>query len=153
MTDPQPDAKLRAVLAQLRWRVHPERFVVVGLEPRERLLALQLLPGITEPFAQFFVEPDELTLVLAESDWREMYPAFPHARVLRPYRVISFDNDLPPDLVGFMAAISKALAHAGVPLLPICGHSRDHLLVRDLDLDTALKAIATLAAGCQAPAK
>ena len=85
-----------------------------------------------------------MTLAIAESDWRPISHAFPHARVERPYRVISFDLDLPGGLVGFMAAISGALAAAGVPLLAICAYSKDHLLVREEHLDAALGAIGAL---------
>jgi len=64
--------------------------------------------------------------------------------VARPYRAISFDLDLPDGLVGFMAAISGALAAAGVPLLAVCGYARDHLLVREEHLERALHAIEVL---------
>jgi hypothetical protein len=85
-----------------------------------------------------------VTLVLEEPDWRAISPAFPHARVERPYRLISFEADLPPDLVGFMALTSGALARAGVPLLALCGFHRDHLLVRESDLERAEGAIRAL---------
>jgi hypothetical protein len=136
--------QLRAVLAQISWRARPERFIVAGLEPRERLLALRLLVGVTGVFWQLVVEPDMVTLVLAEAEWRVMSHAFPHARVERHYRAISFDMDLPDGLVGFMAAISGALAGAGVPLLAICSYAKDHLMVREEYLATALGAIEAL---------
>ena len=151
MNDSQLNAGLQAILARMRWHAWPERFVVAGLEPRERLLALRLLPGVAGTFAQLVVEPDMLTLVLAEHDWRTLSPAFPHARIQRPYRMISFDLDLPPDLVGFLAAITGALASAGVPLLAICGYARDYVLVREEDLDAALAAIGALVRAHQSP--
>src|SRR5262245_52996107 len=144
MADLQRNEQLRAVLAQISWHARPERFVVAGLEPRERLLALRLLPGVTGVFWQLFVEPDMLTLVVAEAEWRPISHAFPHARVERSYRVISFETDLPDGLVGFMGAISGALAGANVPLLAVCGYSKDHLLVREEYLAQALGAIETL---------
>jgi hypothetical protein len=144
MTDRELNDQLRAVLAQISWRARPERFVVAGLEPRERLLALRLLPGVAGAFWQLFVEPDMVTLVLAEAEWRTLSHAFPHARVERNYRAISFESDLPDGLVGFMAAISGALANASVPLLAVCGYMKDHLLVREEYLEAALKAIEAL---------
>jgi uncharacterized protein len=149
MTDPQSNHQLRAVLEQLCWHARPERLVVVGLEPRERLLALRLLPGVAGSFWQLIVEPDMVTLVLAEGEWRVISHAFPHARVERGYRAISFDLDLPSGLVGFMAAASGAMAAAGVPLLAVCGYTKDHLLVREQHLDAALEAIAALVRGQQ----
>ena len=141
MPDSEPNEQLSAILAQISWYTRPERLVVAGLEPRERLLALRLLPGVTGAFWQLIVEPDMVTLVAAEAEWRAISHAFPHARVARPYRAISFDLDLPDGLVGFMAAISGVLAAAGVPLLAVCGYARDHLLVREEHLDAALQAI------------
>jgi uncharacterized protein len=144
MADLELNEQLRAVLAQISWRTRPERFVVVGLELRERLLALRLLPGVTGAFWQLFVEPDMVTLVVAEAEWRTISHAFPHARVERNYRAISFEIDLPNGLVGFMAAISGALAGANVPLLAVCGYTKDHLLVREEYLEIALQAIEAL---------
>src|SRR5215510_4781755 len=101
MPDTEPNEQLRMVLAQVNWHARPERLVVAGLEPRERLLALRLLPGVTGAFWQLIVEPDVVTLIVAEAEWRAISHAFPHARVERHYRAISFDMDLPADLVGF----------------------------------------------------
>jgi uncharacterized protein len=128
----------------MRWRARPERFVLVGLAPDQRLLVARLLPGVTAPFTQLVVEPELITLVLPEDEWRSLSPAFRGARVQRPFRVISFDLDLPDDLVGFLAEIARALAGAGVPILAICGFARDHVLVREEHLDTALAAIQSL---------
>jgi hypothetical protein len=151
MADLEPNEQLRAVLGQISWRTRPERFVVVGLEPRERLLALRLLPGVTGAFWQLFVEPDIVTLVLAEAEWRAIGHAFPRARVERNYRAISFEIDLPDGLVGFMAAISGALAGANVPLLAVCGYTKDHLLVREEYLEVALQALEMLVKPYQQP--
>jgi uncharacterized protein len=145
------DPRLAAIFAQLRWHARPERFVVAGLAPRERLLAMQLLRSATGPFVQFTVEPDMLTLIVAEADWRILSPAFPRARVERPLRVISFDVDLPADLKGFLAAITGALATAGVPLLAICGYTKDHVLVREEHLDAAMQAVAALVSAHRQP--
>jgi uncharacterized protein len=139
------DSRIRLLLRQARWRTRPERFVLAALAPNERLLALRLLAGIVAPFMQLITEPDVLTLLLPQSDWRSLRPAFPHARIQQPFRVISFDLDLPDDLVGFLAVASQALADAGVPILAICGYSKDHILVREEHLDRALAALGALA--------
>jgi uncharacterized protein len=144
MPELEPNQQLRAILGQISWRARSEHFVVAGLAPRERLLALRLLPGVTGAFWQLVVEPDMITVVLAEAEWRVISQAFPHARVERRYRAISFEIDLLDGLVGFMAAVSGALASAGVPLLAICGYAKDHLLVREEYLDAALAAIEAL---------
>ena len=129
------------LLRQASWRVRPERFVLAGLAPSDRPVVARLLAGISAPFMDMIVEPDTVTLLLPESEWRSIRPAFASARVQSPFRVISFDLDLPDDLVGFLAAASAALATAGVPILAICGYSKDHILVREEHLDRALAAL------------
>ena len=138
MTDP----RIAILLGQARWQARSERFVLAALKPNERVLVQGLLAGVTAPFIQLIAEPDVLTLLLPQSDWRTLRPAFPHARVQAPFRVISFDLDLPSDLVGFLAVASRALADAGVPILAICGYSKDHILVREEHLERALVALA-----------
>jgi hypothetical protein len=140
-----PDPRLSAILSQSRWQVRPARFVLVGLAPSERLVATRLLAGLTAPFAQLIFEPDVLTLVLPEANWQALSAAFPRARTQGPFRVISFNLDLPDDLVGFLAAVSRALADAGVPILAICGYAKDHVMVREEHVERALAAIQSLA--------
>ena len=141
------DPRIANLLGQARWQARPERFVLAGLNPNERALALGLLAGVVSPFMQLIVEPDLLTLLLPQSDWRSLKPAFPRARVQQPFRVISFDLDLPDDLVGFLAVASRALADAGVPILAVCGFTKDHLLVREEHLERALAALEALGGG------
>ena len=138
MTDP----KITTLLQQARWQARPERFILAALEPKERALVLGLLAGVTAPFMQLIAEPDVLTLLLPQPEWRVLKPAFPRARVQQPFRVITFALDLPNDLVGFLAVASGALAEAGVPILAICGYSKDHILVREEHLERALAALA-----------
>ena len=141
------DSRISILLRQARWQARPERFVLAALEPNERVVVARLMAGVTAPFMQLIAEPDLLTLVLPKSDWRSLKPAFPHARVQEPFRVISFDLDLPNDLVGFLAVACRALAEAGVPILAICGYTKDHILVREEHLERALAALGALAGG------
>ena len=138
MTDP----RIAILLGQARWQARPERFVLAALKPNERVLVQGLLAGVTAIFMQLIAEPDMLTLLLPQSDWRVLRPAFPQAHVQAPFRVISFDLDLPNDLVGFLAVASRALAQAGVPILAICGYTKDHILLREEHLERALAALA-----------
>ena len=66
MTDP----RIATLLGQARWQARPERFVLAALKPNERRLVLGLLAGVTAPFMQLIAEPDLLTLLLPQSDWR-----------------------------------------------------------------------------------
>lgn len=138
------DPRLPDILRRLRWSALPERYVLVGIDPRESAVVIRLLGGLRAHLWQLFVAPDMITFILPENDWRSISPAFPRARVERPYRVVSFDIDLPPDLSGFLALISNALAAESVPIVAISGFSRDHLLLREADLDRALAVLDSL---------
>ncbi|HMO58733.1 MAG TPA: ACT domain-containing protein [Roseiflexaceae bacterium] len=129
------DPRLAGLLAGLRWRVRPEHYALVGLDAREQIVALRLLAGLRATFWQVTVEPEMITLLVEERDWRDLAPAFTRPRVQRPMRIISFDIDLPPDLVGFMAMLTDAIAAMGVSLLAVCSFNQDHLVVREQDLD------------------
>jgi hypothetical protein len=90
------------------------------------------------------VEPDSVTLVLTTTAWRGVSAAFPRARVEQPYRLITFTIDFSPEVVGFLAAVSGVLAAAGVPLLAVCGFTKDHLLIQERHLDTAVATLQAL---------
>lgn len=139
-----PDPRLPDILRHMRWSALPERYVLAGIDPREAAVVIRLLGGLRARLWQLFVAPDTITFIVPENDWRNISPAFPRARVERPYRVVSFEVDLPPDLSGFLAVISNALAAEAVPIIAISGFSRDHLLLREADLDRALAALDAL---------
>jgi len=139
------DPRLAAILAQMRWVTRPERFVLVRLHPRERLVALQLLSRAGSDMVQFIAEPECLTMLLSERDWRELQPGFPNARIQRYYRMISYAADLPDGLIGFLAAVTQALAAAGIPILAVCSFARDHILVQEHAAPAALLVLEQLA--------
>jgi hypothetical protein len=145
-----PDPRLPDILRRLRWAVLPERYVLAGIDPREAAVVIRLLGGLRAHLWQLFVAPDTITFILPENDWRNISPAFPRARIERPYRVVSFEIDLPPDLSGFLAVISNALAAESVPIVAISGFSRDHLLLREADLDRALAVLDSLVSSAAA---
>jgi hypothetical protein len=60
------------------------------------------------------------------------------------WRMITFDMVLPLSLIGFFAAVSTALAEAGVNLFTISAYTTDHVFVKDQKLDTAVKALEKL---------
>jgi hypothetical protein len=60
------------------------------------------------------------------------------------WRMITFDMVLPLSLIGFFAAVSGALAEAGVNLFTISAYTTDHVFVKNQKLDTAITALETL---------
>ncbi|HEU5086406.1 MAG TPA: ACT domain-containing protein [Roseiflexaceae bacterium] len=141
------DPRIAHILNTMHWRVRPERFVLAGIDAHDRPVVLRVLSGIEAPFYQMISEPGTVTLVLPQEEWRRIAPAFPHAAIEQPFRVIAFEIDLPPDLVGFMALISATLAQEQVSLLAVCSYARDYVLVRERDLERAQRAITRLTQG------
>jgi hypothetical protein len=60
------------------------------------------------------------------------------------WRMITFDMVLPLSLIGFFAAVSGALADAGVNLFTVSAYTTDHVFVKDQKLETAVKALEKL---------
>jgi hypothetical protein len=60
------------------------------------------------------------------------------------WRMITFDMVLPLSLVGFFAAVSGALADAGVNLFTLSAYTTDHVFVKNPKLETAVKSLEML---------
>ncbi|MCX6568341.1 MAG: ACT domain-containing protein [Candidatus Aminicenantes bacterium] len=60
------------------------------------------------------------------------------------WRMITFDMVLPLSLVGFFAAVSGALADAGVNIFTISAYTTDHVFVKSQKLDIAVKTLEKL---------
>ena len=88
-----------------------------------------------------FSDKFEVTLVLEQADLDRVREGSEAVRVMSGYRLLTFDAELPPDLVGFLARVSGILADAGVPVIALSAFSRDHLLIRQGDLPAALRAL------------
>lgn len=145
------DPRVPQILSQRPWRVRDERFALVGLAPADRAAAAQVFAQLDSPFAHMIAEPGIITLLLPEAAWLPLRAAFPQAQAEAPFRVISFDVDLPADLVGFLAAVGGVLAAARVPILAVCGYTKDHVVVRERHLAAAQAAIESLASRRPSP--
>ena len=60
------------------------------------------------------------------------------------WRMITFDMVLPLSLVGFFAAVSGALAEAGVNIFTVSAYTTDHFFVKNQKLETAVKSLEKL---------
>jgi uncharacterized protein len=131
------------LLRDTKVSVAPETFAIVSLTPDKWLALLadaSLSPRMTAPFL-IFKDRHEVTLVLDDADLRNMRPGLAEAQIANGYRLLTFETVLDLSVVGFMAAVSRLLAEAGVPILPVSAFSRDHILIRQTDLASALKAL------------
>jgi hypothetical protein len=59
----------------------------------------------------------------------------------RDYRALRVRGPLPLDLVGILAAIADPLAEAGLSIFAISTYDTDYVLVKERDLNTAVRAL------------
>ena len=92
------------------------------------------------------VDAAEVSAVLHADAWQKLAERFAEARVAGPYRLITFDLALDFAVVGYLAAVTSALAARGVSVYALSAHSRDHILVRRDDAAAARAALEELIA-------
>jgi len=111
------------------------------------MAAAGVVAEIGEPFCALLVDKDEVTLMIPMEAWDDFVKRLPgHTLSPQRYRLITIDVTLEPDLVGFMAHISRALAEAGVSILPFAAYTRDHLFVAEENFNTAIATLEKLKA-------
>lgn len=79
--------------------------------------------------------PDELSIVSAADSVPESVRSEPDWRVLRVAGPLDFS------LIGILAGLTGALARAGVAVFALSTFDTDYLLVREHDLERALRAL------------
>ena len=129
MSSPSP-ADLSHLLAQTRVRVDPRTFVIVSVPVR---FDSALRKALAQVHAPFFVQigSEELTAVLATDEWTTARSAFRDTEAEAGYRLITLEVRLDWQVTGYLAAVTRALADAGVPVGVLSSFQYDHLLVRD----------------------
>ncbi len=63
------------------------------------------------------------------------------------WRLITFDVVMPFEVVGFLAAVSGALAKENIPIFAVSAFSTDHIFVQDRDLSKTLGILRKLGCG------
>ena len=79
--------------------------------------------------------PDELSIVCAEGDVPASVENEPGWRILR------CEGPLDLSLPGIMASLAEPLADAGVPIFPIATHHTDYILIKESQLEKAIRAL------------
>ncbi|MDE0609889.1 MAG: ACT domain-containing protein [Anaerolineaceae bacterium] len=101
--------------------------------------AAGVVAEVGEPFCAMVVDSREVSLILPAAAVENFRARLPDADVADEIcKLISIDVVMEPELTGLVAAVSAALADAGIPLLPFASFSRDHLLVMAKHADEAL---------------
>jgi hypothetical protein len=84
----------------------------------------------------------ECTLVVGKGGAAEVAdPAYPEHAV---YRAIRMNLLAPFEGVGFISAVSGAIARAGVNILAVSAYSFDYFLVKEEDLEKTLRALGAM---------
>lgn len=143
MDNPIPSKTVLDLLRETRIEVAPATYVLLGLSHQNwtRLLENpELSPHGDAPF-MIFRDQREVTLLLEEDDWLRIRHAARDARVERDFRMLTFDLELPWNVVGYLAQVTEMLAAAQIPVGALSSFSRDHLLIKQEDLGNALRVL------------
>lgn len=136
-------ADIEELLRRTRVSVSPGFYFLVGLrhEDWQRMLENpELSPRGDAPF-MLLRDEHEVTLLLDEADWRTMRHAARDARVEGGFRLVTLDVELAWNVVGYLARITALLSSAGLSVGALSAFSRDHLLIKQDDLGTALRVL------------
>ncbi|MBO8182742.1 MAG: ACT domain-containing protein [Archaeoglobus sp.] len=120
--------------SKIKLRVSEAKYAVA----RVRDLDLSSSNFTNFPFFALINDGKEITIV-AEEDLLEDLDL--NINLEKDFRIITFETVLPFDTVGFIAKISGALAAKNIPILVFSSYSTDHILVRSIHLEDALKAL------------
>lgn len=97
----------------------------------------------SHPTAFATVQDDTETTVVVEADEARKIDA---DEIESDWKRLTFEMDLPFELVGFLARVATELANADVSVFVISSYSTDHVFVKADDLDDAISQLANL--GC-----
>ena len=120
---------------------------LLRLPAKAIILAAGIMAESGIPFCAAIADKDEMSLLLRDDVVEEFARRLHSAEISgQVYRLITFQTPLEPSLVGFMAAVSGALADAEIPILAYAAYSRDHVFVPGDHFDAAMRALAALQA-------
>jgi len=143
MSDAQQQETVGELLRRTKVEVAPATFFLVGMREEDwsRLLEQpELSPRPTVPF-MLLRDGFEVTLLLEEEDWLVMRHAVREARVEGGWRLVTLNIQLGWNVTGYLARVTEILAAASIPIGALTAFSRDHLLIKQDDLGTALRVL------------
>ena len=136
---------LEQVLASTDISSDGRDYRLLRLPANATTLAAGIMAASGIPFCAAIADKDEVSLLLRADVLQTFSRRLRAADVSEQvYRQITFEAQLEPSLVGFLAAISSALAGANIPLLAYAAYSRDHIFVPAEQFDAALRTLGAL---------
>ncbi|MDQ2741542.1 MAG: hypothetical protein M3Z66_04490 [Chloroflexota bacterium] len=119
----------------------PELYTLTSLDVRLLPDAAQLMTERGGTFASLIIERDEVSLAVAEQIWRTSSLRRRARAEDGPFRVITLDIDIDLNVCGYLAPAAVRLGEAGVAIVPCGAYLKDHLLVHERDLATAVRVL------------
>lgn len=138
---------VRNLLAKMKIVIHPDAFTLVSIDKGEETEARHLLRDL-KAFSSVTFDVAEVSLVVRADEWSELRGDFRIFKEEGPYRLITFDIVLDLSVVGFMAVVSERLAKAGISIYALSTFLRDHILVKERDIERAEDALRRLVEEC-----
>ena len=131
------------LLRRAKVEVAPATFYLIGLRHEDwaRLLENPELSPRSSATFMLLKDEHEVTLLLDETDWLTMRHVARDARVEGGFRLLTFSIELDWNVVGFLAHVTRILADAQISTGALSAFSRDHLLIKQENLGTALRVL------------
>lgn len=133
----------RELLRRTKVEVAPETFFMISLshdDYRRLLENPELSPRGKAPF-MLLSDKHEVSMMLDQNDWQTMKHALRNAKVEGGFRFVTLNLELEWNVIGYYALVTKILADAEIAVGAISAFSRDHLLIKQEDLPTALQVL------------
>jgi len=131
------------LLRETKIEVSPATFALIGISHQDwsRLLENPELSPRVDAVFMIFRNDKEVTLLIEEEDWQRIRHALRDAKVERGFRLLTFDLELAWNVVGYLARVTEILAAAGISVGALSSFSRDHLLINQDQLGSALRVL------------
>jgi hypothetical protein len=139
---------VRKLIAATEVVLYPEPLTIVSVSRDEEEKARRLI-GDLEPFSSVTFDVNEVSLVLETELWNGLIDSFHDYEEEGPYRLITFDIVLDLAIVGYLAVISRVLADAGISIYALSTYLRDHILVKESDIEKAVDVLKGLIEECK----
>jgi hypothetical protein len=139
---------IRKLIAATEVVLYPEPLMIVSVSRDEEEEARRLMEDL-EPFSSITFDVSEVSLVLKAEEWGGLKENFHDYEEEGPYRLITFDIVLDLAIVGYLAVISRVLADAGISIYALSTYLRDHILVRESDIEKAVEVLKGLIEECR----
>jgi hypothetical protein len=123
-----------------RLKVHEGTFMLLGLSSEDGIRMMSELEAqrrTTRPFMSF-QDGFECTFLFREEDRKAAGIFLLEQRVESGFRLVTLDRELNWDVVGYLARVTRLLADANISVGVLSSFSRDHLLIKETDLELAL---------------